>query len=333
MEDELRDPKNFLEYLFPRPIRQWLLWGTAASSLVATLFTLARFVQEPAAVQTDPPQVFQDLALNAAGAVVFAALAVVDRRAGETRVEERRNLRKAQIRVGDREVFINEQGEKMSRLKDVDDEWIIRRLERWGKNDNMPFMGPAKGALLQQIVRKQQPRLSLEVGTMAGYSALLMAQVLPRGSKLITVEKDLVWVLVAKRFLWQASQGQKKHLVQGSETVQDKVDVRWGDALNVLPRLPSENLAGKVELLLLDGVPKDYLAYLKASEPLLAPGALVLADNAGVFKDGGLKPYLEYVRSSPQYQSSFLESTLEWRDDVPDGIEVSVFNGPVAPPS
>ena len=31
---------------------------------------------------------------------------------------------------------------------------------------------------------------------------------------------------------------------------------------------------------------------LKASEALLAPGAIIVADNAGVFKDGGLKPYL-----------------------------------------
>ena len=31
---------------------------------------------------------------------------------------------------------------------------------------------------------------------------------------------------------------------------------------------------------------------LKASEPLLAPGAIVIADNAGVFQNGGLKPYL-----------------------------------------
>jgi hypothetical protein len=34
-------------------------------------------------------------------------------------------------------------------------------------------------------------------------------QVLPRGSRLISIDKDLSWVLVAKRFLWQASQGEK----------------------------------------------------------------------------------------------------------------------------
>lgn len=35
------------------------------------------------------------------------------------------------------------------------------------------------------------------------------SQVLPRGSQLVSIEKDLSWWLVAKRFLWQASQGQK----------------------------------------------------------------------------------------------------------------------------
>ncbi len=42
-------------------------------------------------------------------------------------------IRKAQLRIGDREIFTNDSGERMSRLKDVDDDWILRRLERWGK--------------------------------------------------------------------------------------------------------------------------------------------------------------------------------------------------------
>lgn len=50
----------------------------------------------------------------------------------------------------------------------VDDEWILRRLERWGKKDGMPFLGPKKGAILQRIVADKQPRWVVEVGTMAG---------------------------------------------------------------------------------------------------------------------------------------------------------------------
>ena len=92
-----------------------------------------------------------------------------------------------------REVYYNEEGEKMSILKEVDDEWIIRRLERWGKKDNMPFLGPQKAGILQDIIRDKQPQLIVEVGGMCGYSALKMSQVLPKGAlhfTLLTLELD-----------------------------------------------------------------------------------------------------------------------------------------------
>lgn len=55
-----------------------------------------------------------------------------------------------------------------------------------------------------------------------------------------------------------------------------------------------------------------------------------VADNAGIFAEGGLKPYLQYVRNDPRYRSAYLESTLEWRDDVKDGMEVSTYLGPAS---
>jgi hypothetical protein len=30
-------------------------------------------------------------------------------------------------------VYVNEQGERMSRLKEVNSDWILHRLERWGQ--------------------------------------------------------------------------------------------------------------------------------------------------------------------------------------------------------
>ncbi|KAG1675150.1 hypothetical protein FOA52_003373 [Chlamydomonas sp. UWO 241] len=315
MEDELRDPSNPIEYLLPRPLRQWFLWGSGASSVLAALAALTRLSEEGG---------LKDLAIDLTAAALFIGLALADKMGAEVRVERRREIREAQIKIGDREVFVNEEGEKMSRLKEVNDEWIQRRLERWGRKDNMPFLGPKKGAVLQSLVEGKQPRLAIDVGTMAGYSALLIAQSMPPDGRVVSLEKELMWVLVGKRFMWQAGQGSKDR--QPYSRIGHNVDVRWGDALQTLPQMAGDaSIAGKVDLLLLDGVPKEYLAYLKAAEPLLAPGALVIADNAGVFKDGGLKPYLEYVRGSPQYKSEFVESTLEWRDDVPDGLEVSVY--------
>ena len=80
-------------------------------------------------------------------------------------------------------------------------------------------------------------------------------------------------------------------------------------------------------MLFLDGTPSETLQYLKAAEPFLAEGATVVADNAGVFANGGMKPYLEYVRCNSKYTSELVKCKLEWRDDVEDGIEVSQYQG------
>lgn len=53
-------------------------------------------------------------------------------------------------------------------------------------------------------------------------------------------------------------------------------------------------------------------------------GGLVAAQ---VFEKS-MKDYLDYVRAGGGYSSSrFIQSTFEWRDDVPDGMEVSTWQG------
>jgi hypothetical protein len=81
-----------------------------------------------------------------------------------------------------REVFVNPEGQKMSRLKDVDDDWILRRLERWGQSSRMPFLGPEKAKIIQDIMQDVRPMVVVEVGTMCGYSAIKLAQALPPGA-------------------------------------------------------------------------------------------------------------------------------------------------------
>eukprot|EP00877_Chromochloris_zofingiensis_P002138 jgi/Chrzof1/11925/Cz06g14250.t1 len=326
MEDELRDPKNFVEYFLPRPLRLAFLGGSAVSCFIASLLSAARLIQEPAVLVAEGIGPC-DLLINIIGMTTFGVLFYFDNKAADARVQQRKRIRDAQIAFGDRELYVNEQGEKMSRLKEVNDDWILRRLERWGKRDAMPFLGPGKGAILQQLVRDKQPQLAVEVGTMAGYSAILIAQALPPSSCLISIEKDLTWVLVAKRFLWQSSQGEKKDGAGSGTTVPvgQKVDVWWGDAVTKIPDIATSK--GRIDLLFVDGTPKESLQYLQAAEPYLARGALVIADNAGVFAEGGMKKYLEYVRNNPKYSSKMIDCKLEWQDDVADGIEVSTYQG------
>lgn len=96
-------------------------------------------------------------------------------------------------------------------------------------------------------------------------------------------------MLAAKRFAWQASGGRRNKQMQdeGTAPIGKRVQIRWGDALKLLT---DEGVAGtdesgqrcKIDLLFLDGTPKESLQYLQAAEPQLASGAVVIADNAGV---------------------------------------------------
>eukprot|EP00798_Chlamydomonas_sp_ICE-L_P001931 gene1931-33341_t len=265
MEDELKDPRNFVEYLFPRPIRIFLLYGTSFAALLATSLGAS------ALIKAGGEGSFGSVVLDAAVCALCVYLGNKEQEGGEQRVIQRKVLRDKQIKLGDREVFLNDEGEKMSRLKPVNDEWILRRLERWGKKDQMPFIGPQKAPILRQLVEDKKPKLAVEVGTMAGYSALVIAQSLPEGSKLITLEKDWMWFLVANRFKWMAS-----------------------------------------------ATPD-----LQAAEQNLAPGAVVIADNAGVFKDGGMKGYLALLVHVSNHSTHFDVSPLR----VPSGLLVPSLYG------
>jgi hypothetical protein len=61
----------------------------------------------------------QNLLINLLGVALFGGLFTLDSRGAEQRVQQRKAMREAQIRAGDREVFVNDQGETMSRLKEV----------------------------------------------------------------------------------------------------------------------------------------------------------------------------------------------------------------------
>jgi len=53
---------------------------------------------------------------------------------------------------------------------------------------------------------------------------------------------------------------------------------------------------------------------------MLHSGSIIVADNAGIFAEE-MKDYLEYVRRSGKYRSSFHEFEIE--QGVTDALEVS----------
>jgi len=86
-----------------------------------------------------------------------------------------------------------------------------------------------------------------------------------------------------------------------------------GDALRAIPILP-----GRFDFVLIDAVKEDYLDYLRQLEPKLAAGAVIVADNTGVYRRD-VKPYLDYVRDPG---GRYTSREYEFGDDA---MEISVL--------
>jgi caffeoyl-CoA O-methyltransferase len=166
---------------------------------------------------------------------------------------------------------------------------------------HIPVIGREKGRVLQRLLRKHEPRRGIEVGSLFGYSAILVAGHMPRGGRLTCVEQNPYLAKFAESNVETAGLGKRVRVVVG-------------DALRVLPLL-----RGPVDFLLLDARKEDYLDYLRAVEPRLVKGALVVADNTGVYRRD-VKAYLDHVRAGGRYSS-------REHDFGFDCMEVSLFHG------
>lgn len=121
--------------------------------------------------------------------------------------------------------------------------------------------GHLQGRTLAMLTRMISPRRILELGTFTGYSALCMAEGMPDGAELHTVEIDdeLEEELLA-RFM-QSPRGADIHL-------------HIGDALDWIDRL-----GGMWDMVFVDANKRYYPEYLEALAPRIRPGGYLLADN------------------------------------------------------
>jgi predicted O-methyltransferase YrrM len=184
---------------------------------------------------------------------------------------------------------------------------VLRRLEKMADKQFVPSIGPIKGKIITGIIQKYKPRDILEVGTLYGYSAILMADTLNGANgKVITIEIDKPIADIARKNIADAG-------------LTDKIDVIVGNALDVIPRLNS-----KFDLLFLDAAKNEYLKYLElAQKRNLKEGSIIVADNVEISKSE-MQDYLEHVRNSRGYRSKTIETTVEFTPNVKDAMEVSI---------
>ena len=178
---------------------------------------------------------------------------------------------------------------------------MLRLMDSAVRVWRLPVIGKAKGRVLRRLIATHQPRRGIEVGSLFGYSAILIAGHMPRGGHLVCVEQNPYLAKFVSANVEQAG-------------LASRVKVVVGDALRVLPML-----RGPVDFLLIDANKEDYLDYLRAVESRLVKGALVVADNTGMYRRD-VKPYLDHVRSDARFTSREYDFGF-------DCMEVSIHRG------
>ena len=197
---------------------------------------------------------------------------------------------------------------------------VLSEIEEIAKKDSLPSIGPIKGEIIEDIIKKYKPKRILEIGTLHGYSAILMGNFLldkDNDSNDDTTKEIIITCLEIDRNLANIA---KKNIEKAG--LSDRIEVITGDALKIIPTL---NNHYRFDLVFIDAVKNHYLRYLKLVEDnnLLNKKSVVVADNVLIYEKE-MKDYLDYVRNSGRYNSYTTETTLEFTKEVKDALEVSI---------
>lgn len=137
----------------------------------------------------------------------------------------------------------------------------LGELEAYAHVNGIPVIPHETVAFLQQLVALKQPQQILEIGTAIGFSASLMASVMPEDGHVTTIDRyELMYERAAANF-------KKLGLT-------DKVTQKNGDAADILPTLTES-----YDLIFMDSAKSKYIEFLPDCLRLLAPGGVLLIDD------------------------------------------------------
>ena len=123
------------------------------------------------------------------------------------------------------------------------------------------MVGTLEGRLLKMFVAMIRPLAVLEIGTFTGYSSLSMAEALPPGGRVTTLEISEEHAAIARRY----------HAAAGYAGT---IDVVVAPALDSLRHLP-----GPFDLVFIDADKGNYLNYYEAVLPKLSKHGFIAVDN------------------------------------------------------
>jgi predicted O-methyltransferase YrrM len=154
------------------------------------------------------------------------------------------------------------------------DEYILahsdaepENLRRLGRDVHLRLLYPRmcsghlQGRVLKMLTAMIAPKRALEIGTYAGYSALCIAEGLPDGGHLDTVEIDDEMEDFIRTQFSRSPYG-------------ERITLHIGDIATVAP-----TLVGAYDMVYMDANKRTYLETFNQIRPMVKRGGFILADN------------------------------------------------------
>jgi predicted O-methyltransferase YrrM len=155
------------------------------------------------------------------------------------------------------------------------------------RQNKMLNITPETGEFIAILVQAKKARRVLEIGTSNGYSTLWLADAVKAISgNVVTVEANEAKAELARRNLERSGL---------SQWVRQEVT----EAGEFLGQEPPSNY----DLLFLDADRERYLAWWPSIQNVLAPGGLLVVDNA-VSHATQMEPFIAEVRNAPRWRSA-----------------------------
>ena len=193
---------------------------------------------------------------------------------------------------------------------------LLEEIEKEARAADVPVIRREMQSFLKVLLMLAQPGRILEVGTAVGFSALLMSEYAPEGSRITTIENYAKRIPIARENFRRAGKENQITLVEG-------------DAADVL-----KEMDGVYDFIFMDAAKGQYIHYLPDILRLLGEGGCLVSDN--VMQDGDvtesrfaverrdrtiharMREYLWEIKHHPQLVTSILP--------LGDGVAVSVKN-------
>ena len=150
----------------------------------------------------------------------------------------------------------------------VREDAFLADLKKAASAEGIPpiWVAPEQASFMQILLKLAHAKDVVEVGTLAGYSAIAMARALPEGGLVRTIELNPKHAEFARRWVARSD-------------VAARVVVHQGGGMDVLPGFAT----GSADAAFLDADKGSYPSYLEECLRIVRPGGLILADNAFAF--------------------------------------------------